>query len=217
MGRAKIKRGSTNIDMTAMCDVAFLLLSFFILTTKFKPAEAVTVVTPLSVSNTHALQTDAFTVSIDKEGRVFADLSDEMKADVIDRISVDRNLNLSAQDKDLFKKATFIGAPLNQLSSFIRLSPEDLMKVHLTGIPTDSSNNELQAWINAAVNVYQQRKINFFIKGDNDSKYTSFKHVIEAFKKNDIYKYQLITNPEGVPPGSELEKVNNEKLRTGAR
>ena len=37
MGRAKIPRKSTNIDMTAMCDVAFLLLSFFILATKTKP------------------------------------------------------------------------------------------------------------------------------------------------------------------------------------
>ena len=37
MARAKIPRKSTNIDMTAMCDVAFLLLSFFILATKFKP------------------------------------------------------------------------------------------------------------------------------------------------------------------------------------
>ncbi len=40
MGRAKIPRKSTTIDMTAMCDVAFLLLSFFILATKFKPPEA---------------------------------------------------------------------------------------------------------------------------------------------------------------------------------
>ena len=212
MGRAKIKRGSTNIDMTAMCDVAFLLLSFFILTTKFKPAEAVTVVTPASVSNTHALQKDAFTVSIDKEGRIFADLSDEMKGDVIDRISTDRNLNLSAQDKNLFKKSTFIGSPLNQLSSFIRIAPEDLKNVRLTGIPADSSNNELLAWINAAVNSYAGRTINFYIKGDNNAKYTAFKNVIEAFKKNDIYKYKLITNPEGVPAGSELEKANRDAV-----
>jgi biopolymer transport protein ExbD len=51
MPRAKIPRKSTNIDMTAMCDVAFLLLSFFILATKFKPPEALTVVTPSSVSS----------------------------------------------------------------------------------------------------------------------------------------------------------------------
>ena len=99
MGRAKIKRGSTNIDMTAMCDVASLLLSFFILTTKFKPAEAVEVTPPSSVSSKAAPQNDAFLVSINKEGQVFIQMSDEMKGDVIDEMNTSRNLNLSAQDK----------------------------------------------------------------------------------------------------------------------
>ena len=50
MPKVKLPRKSTSIDMTAMCDVAFLLFSFFILTTKFKPSEALAVVTPKSVS-----------------------------------------------------------------------------------------------------------------------------------------------------------------------
>ena len=50
MSRPKIARKSTFIDMTAMCDVAFLLLSFFMLATKFKPDEPVVVVTPASIS-----------------------------------------------------------------------------------------------------------------------------------------------------------------------
>ena len=208
MGRAKIKRGNTNIDMTAMCDVAFLLLSFFILTTKFKPAEAINVSPPSSVSSKAAPQKDAFMVSIDKEGRIFIDMSDEMKGDVIDEISTAKGLNLTAEDKKYFKASTFVGTPLSQLNQFTRLKPEDLAKTKLTGIPADSSNNELQAWINAAVNVYKGRKINFLIKGDNNSKYIAFRDVINAFKKNEIFKYQLITNPEGVPAGSELEKKN---------
>lgn len=209
MGRAKIKRGSTNIDMTAMCDVAFLLLSFFILTTKFKPAEAINVSPPSSVASKAAPQKDAFMVSIDKEGRVFIDMSDEMRGDVLDQISAAKGLSLTADDKKFFRAATFVGTPLNQLTQFIRLQPEELGKIKLTGVPTDSSNNELQAWINAAVNSYKGRKINFLIKGDNDSKYETFKNVIAAFKKNEIFKYQLITNPEGIPSGSELERKNN--------
>lgn len=208
MGRAKIKRGSTNIDMTAMCDVAFLLLSFFILTTKFKPAEAVDVSPPSSVASKAAPQSDAFTVSIDKQGRVFLDMSEDMKEDVIDEINTARNLNLSAEDKKLFTRATFVGVPLAQLNQFIRLTPEQLKTTTLTGIPVDSANNELQAWINAAINAKKGGKINLLIKGDNDSKYPAFKGVIEAFKKNEQFKYQLVTNPEEVPAGSELYKRN---------
>ena len=96
MGRAKIKRGSTNIDMTAMCDVAFLLLSFFILTTKFKPEEAIEVTPPSSVSTKAATDKDAFKVSINKDGQVFIDMSEEMRGDVLDELATERNLKFSA-------------------------------------------------------------------------------------------------------------------------
>ncbi len=215
MGRAKIKRGSTNIDMTAMCDVAFLLLSFFILTTKFKPAEAVDVTPPTSVSSKAAPQKDAFTVSIDKLGRIFIDMSDEMKGDVIDQLGTARNIKFSPDDVKAFKLATFVGAPINQINQFDRLTPEQLKTVKLEGVPADTSNNELQAWINAAINAYKDKgvKLNFLIKGDDNSKYPAFKSVIEAFKKNEVFKYQLITNAENVPPGSELDRLNVKKAQ----
>ncbi len=76
MGRAKLPRKSTNIDMTAMCDVAFLLLSFFILATKFKPPEALSVVTPSSVSTKVAPEKDVVQFIIDKDGKVYLSVSD---------------------------------------------------------------------------------------------------------------------------------------------
>ena len=208
MGRAKIKRGSTNIDMTAMCDVAFLLLSFFILTTKFKPEEAIEVVTPNSVSSKIAKDKDAFKVTIDKTGKIFVDMSDEMRGDVLDELAKERNLTFSADDKKNFVSATFVGSPLNQLNQFDRLTPEQIKSTPLPGIPADSTNNELQAWISSAVQANMGTTVNFYIKGDNSAKYTAFKQVIEAFKKNDIYKYNLVTNAEDVPPGTELYKRN---------
>ena len=106
------------------------------------------------------------------------------------------------------KQATFIGVPISQLNQFDRLTPEQLKGTKLAGVPADSTNNELQAWITAAIQAKQGGKLNFLIKGDNFSKYPTFKGVIEAFKKNDIYKYNLVTNAEDVPAGSELYKKN---------
>ena len=71
MGRAKLPRKSTNIDMTAMCDVAFLLLSFFILTTKFKPAEAIAVTTPSSVASKIAPSKDFVLITLIKMVKYF--------------------------------------------------------------------------------------------------------------------------------------------------
>ena len=208
MGRAKIKRGSTNVDMTAMCDVAFLLLSFFILTTKFKPEEAIEVIPPSSVSSKAATDKDAFKVSINKDGQVFIDMSEEMRGDVIKELAKERNLTFSPEDVKYFEQATFVGGPISQLNQFDRLNSEQIKATKLSGIPVDSTNNELQAWISAAVQANLGTKINFYIKGDNSSKFPAFKAVIDAFKKNDIYKYNLVTNAEDVPEGTELYRKN---------
>ena len=104
MGRAKIKRGSTNVDMTAMCDVAFLLLSFFILTTKFKPEEAIEVIPPSSVSSKAATDKDAFKVSINKDGQVFIDMSEEMRGDVLKELAKERSLTFSPDDIKYFNQ-----------------------------------------------------------------------------------------------------------------
>ena len=51
MPMLKWPRKSTDTDMTPFVDIAFLILSFFIMATKFKPPEPVKVETPNSVSS----------------------------------------------------------------------------------------------------------------------------------------------------------------------
>lgn len=208
MARGKIKRGSTFVDMTAMCDVAFLLLTFFILATQFKPTEAVDITPPSSVSSKHASQKDYFNVSISKDNQVFIDMDEGMRKDILENVAKQRNLEFSPEDMALFEKTNFVGVPLNQLKQFIRLTPDEVSKVKMEGIPMDSANNELLTWITAAVGVSQGKIVHFLIKGDNASKYTTFSKVIDAFKKNEQYKYNLVTNSAEVPEGSELWKKN---------
>jgi len=192
--------------MTAMCDVAFLLLSFFILTTKFKPAEAIAVTTPKSVAAKVAPAKDIVEIIIDKDGKVFISMDDlEKKEAVANSLNSSRNLGLNVT---AFKNAQFFGAPFGSLASFLAL-PEDQRKGNLLpGIPIkDSSSNELIEWMRAIkYEAYQGKKMNVLVKGDNLAKYPSFKSVIDAFKKNDILKFQMVTNPEGVPVGTDLWK-----------
>ncbi|HYF33267.1 MAG TPA: biopolymer transporter ExbD [Chitinophagaceae bacterium] len=215
MPKIKIPRKSTNIDMTAMCDVAFLLLSFFILATQFKPAEALEVQTPTSVQTTVAEMKNVVMITIDKSGRVFYSLSDDLgakdnnfKAEVIEAVNEAKNLNLTAQEKAMFSfPGYYIGVPFSQLKSALQKSPEQLAGMNLPGIPvTDTLNNELQVWMRATVDVMQGKTMNLLVKGDNESKYPTFKAVMDAFKKNELFKFKMVTNPEGVPPGSELAK-----------
>ncbi len=205
MARPKIPRKSTVIDMTAMCDVAFLLLSFFILTTKFKPAEAITVTPPSSVSSKVAPEKDIVLITIDKDGKVFLSMDDEQKKEFIaNTLNNTKGLSLNV---NAFKKAQFFGASFAQLNQFLAL-PEDQRKGgNLPGIPCkDSTNNEMIQWMTLVRDSYKGQVVNLLVKGDNDSKYPSFKNVMSAFKKNDFLKFQLVTNPESVPVGSELYK-----------
>lgn len=208
MARPKIARKSTNIDMTAMCDVAFLLLSFFILTTKFKPAEAISVVTPSSVSSKVAPDKDVVLITIDKSGKVFLSMDDEAKKkQVATAISAAKGISF---DEVKFAKAQFWGCSFAQLPAYLALPEESRKGESLSGIPTDTTKgaNEMVEWMAIIRNIYQGSKMNLLLKGDNNSGYPSFKAVVDAFKKNDLMKFQMITNPESAPIGSELWKNN---------
>lgn len=212
MPKVKLPRKSTAVDMTAMCDVAFLLLSFFILTTKFKPAEALAVTTPKSVSTNPAEQKDVVMITMDSKGKIYFSVSDdamEEKQTIIDEVNSQKALNLTDAEKKAFIRAgSFIGVPFSQIKSYLALSAEQLTKLDKPGIPVDSANNELQVWMRAANAAFQGSKMNLLVKGDNEAKYPSFKGVIDAFKRNEMFKFQMITDPEGVPPGTALYQKN---------
>ena len=201
--------------MTAMCDVAFLLLSFFILATKFKPPEALTVVTPSSVSSKVAPDKNVVLITMDKDAKVYFSVSDgnpSEKKDIIDAINTSKNLGLTDAEKKNFSAnpSAYIGVPFSQLKSYLDKAPEEVKNLTVSGIPvTDTLNNELIDWVRAAVSAFQGSKMNLLVKGDDAAKYPAFDGVIYAFKKNDQLKFQLITSPVAPPPGSELDKIQS--------
>jgi biopolymer transport protein ExbD len=62
------KRMGVAIDMTPMVDVAFLLLTFFMLASKFRPAEEVTINLPSSSAVIKLPESDVMTINVSKEG-----------------------------------------------------------------------------------------------------------------------------------------------------
>jgi biopolymer transport protein ExbD len=220
MGRAKIPRKSTNIDMTAMCDVAFLLLSFFILATKQKPPEAVQVLAPTSVSSKAAPE-KSILITLTKEGKVFLMLGDETKkAEILKNINDTRSLGLTPTELARWNKMQVIGMPLAQTKAMLNLG-QDVPAAKMDGIPIkDSATNELVDWVRSITNVYaggKQKDLEemLLIKGDGDALYPEWKSVKYALKKNDLLKFRIVTNSESAPPGSEL--YNNIKSGTAEK
>ena len=215
MPKVKIPRKSTAVDMTAMCDVAFLLLSFFILATKQKPPEVLAVQIPNSVSSKVAPD-KAILVTLTKDGRTFLMLGDDTKkADILANVNLTKGLGLSPAELQKWGKQQFIGQPLGQIKNSLAQNKEpDAAK--LPGIPTDSTNNEMVDWIRSVSNVYAGGDMKalqdmLLVKGDNDALYPVFKNIKEAFKKNEIYKFRIVTNGSAPPVGSELANSSTTK------
>jgi biopolymer transport protein ExbD len=208
MPSVKIPKKSTFVDMTPFVDVAFLILTFFIMATKFKPPEPVEINTPNSVSTQELPESNAVMVTIDKLGKVyFTVLSEKDQSiykSVIDDINTSRNLGLTPAEKANYAKTYLVGVSFTQLKQL--LDAPEALQAKQPGIPVDTTGGELTYWVQSAKSAFAGQRLQFLIKGDNTSKYPVFKDVITALKKNDVYKYNLITAPEDAPPGTELYK-----------
>jgi len=211
MPSVKIPKKSTAVDMTPFVDVAFLILTFFIMATKFKPAEPVEVTTPNSVSTKDIPESDALQVTFDKEGRVFFHIKPEkdisIKLNVIKNLNTTRNLGLTDAEMMNFVKTEAIGVPYSGLKQLLSLPVENQGSLRQPGIPVDSTGGELLFWIRDATSAFAGKSLKYYIKGDNNAKYPTFKGVLNAFKKNDILKFNLITMLEDVPSGTELSAI----------
>ncbi|MCZ6775123.1 MAG: biopolymer transporter ExbD [Ignavibacteria bacterium] len=71
MPRIKVRRVGIRIDMTPLVDIAFLLLTFFMMTTQFKPLEEVEIILPSSHSEFKLPESDVMTINIGEDGRIF--------------------------------------------------------------------------------------------------------------------------------------------------
>jgi biopolymer transport protein ExbD len=213
MPSVKIPRKSTDFDMTPFVDVAFLILTFFILATKFKPPERIEVKTPKSVSADKLKEQDGMIVSFDSAGKVFLNITvlkgenrDPLYSEIISSVNAAKQLGLTDAEKQAFKNEPIIGVPFSRLKAHL-----GGQKVPETGIPVDSTNNELAQWVASANDAFRSHpemklELNYLIKGDNNASFPSFKGVIDAFRINEVFKFQLVTDPRSVPPGTELYK-----------
>jgi biopolymer transport protein ExbD len=216
MPSVKMPKKSTDTDMTPFVDVAFILLTFFIMATKFKPPEPLTITTPRSVSSAKLEEKDALLISFDSTGRVYLNVNlmkeedKDLKRDFIQRVNTEANLGLTDAEIQKFIGYSIIGSPLAELKAMMSRPVTDWDKVRQKGIPVDTANNELSRWMSAARQSFGTKQVDIMIKGDNDAKFPEFKGVIEALRANDIYKYKLITDPKGVPMGTELYRIREE-------
>ena len=211
MPSVKLPRKSTDTDMTPFVDVAFLILSFFMLATKFKPPEPVEITTPGSVNSQKLPENNAVMIIVDSTNRVyFSVLSEKDKGKydaIIQDVNTKRSLGLSTAEMANYRLTFAVGCSFSNLKQLLSLDQKDQNKLQQPGIPVlDSANNELVWWIAASKAAFAGEPLNYLIKGDGKSKYPTFEAVISALKRNDEFKYNLVTALDDIPSNSELDK-----------
>jgi biopolymer transport protein ExbD len=199
MAKVKVPRKSTTVDMTAMTDVAFLLLTFFMLATQFKPDEPVQVVTPSSISQIPLPDVDIMNITIAQDGRVFFDMEGKQyKEKLIQKMGEKYTITFTPQQIEAFSRLSSFGMPFKELQGFLSLKPDERTQIKQAGIPTDSLNNELADW------VWQARLTNnnvrVAIKGDGNSTYPTVAQVIKTLQEKKVNRFNFITSAESAPP-----------------
>ena len=198
MPKVKVPRKSTTVDMTAMCDVAFLLLTFFMLTSNFTSKEPIVVAVPSSISEIKIPERDIVTVLIDKEGKVFFGLDAQKdRIEVLENVGKAYSITFTQKELVEFSKIGMSGVPIEKMQAFLALSSEQRdSKEAAIGIPSDSLNNQFKVWIKTAKQV--NRNLRLAIKSDQLTPYKVIKDVMGTLQDINENRYNLITSLEQV-------------------
>ncbi|MEL6850255.1 MAG: biopolymer transporter ExbD [Bacteroidota bacterium] len=203
----KPKRGVPKIDMTAMVDVAFLLLTFFILTTtRFREDSKAEVDTPSSVSSLEPPEKELMTITVTGDGKVFVGLSDiATRGEILNRFLSDQqkqdpDLAISAEGAAYFSTLQEFGVPVKDFGTWLSQGGDALKEFEHAGMSprvTDSTSmtgNDLEKWVRWGR--LADQRMRFAVKGDVNTDYPVIEDVISSLQEWDVNQFSLITSLE---------------------
>jgi biopolymer transport protein ExbD len=221
MPKIKMPKSSPSIDMTPMVDLAFLLVTFFMLAASIRPSDPVDVDIPTSISDM-AIPANVVLVTVDAGGRVFFKMSDpEAKRELItSMMGKYQSLKLTDKQVEEFTLMETFGCTIGELPEYLDLSTDERRQFNTPGIPyLDSTTNQLKDWIDfgnrAAVNsgrtafeVAEMDGLNpdpkdfvpkFILRVDSKTLYANAQKVIDVFRDLDLNNLNFITSMEMAP------------------
>ncbi|WP_298120436.1 biopolymer transporter ExbD [Flavobacterium sp.] len=206
MAKIKMSKNAASIDMTAMCDVAFLLLTFFILTATAKTPEALPVQTPASTVEVKLPETGLVTLTVGKsegKNKVFFGMKDrDIREKTLELMGDKYGVKFTPEETAQFSLMEEFGVPITNLKQIIAMKSADRNKEGLQpGIPMDSLDNQLKDWIYTArqanVELGKDKDLDFAIKGDAKQEYPQIKKIMDMLQDQKINSFNLVTGARG--------------------
>lgn len=222
MPKIKISKSAPSLDMTPMVDLAFLLVTFFMLTAKFRNMEPIEADPPSSTSLTQ-LPEKVMLITIDTAGRAYYDISGRgVRERLMDRMLLRYpGAKLTPEEIDQFAKMGTFGQPLELMAQYLSADADmkTVMDDNGKGIPLDSLNNQLGDWIQEGYYAFmddatdqgltkeqlQKDGLRYAIKADGNTDYDKVKKVIDIFREKEIYQFNMVTNLEGSGDNADVK------------
>ncbi|MEN9968581.1 MAG: hypothetical protein RIR94_759 [Bacteroidota bacterium] len=219
MPKIKMPKGTPSIDMTPMVDLAFLLVTFFMLTASFRNAEPVTVETPSSISD-KIIPENILMVTLDKDGRVFFNLSDaEARKEMLNEMLQKYKIGLSEEKIEEFSFMSTFGCTMQELPAYMNTEAAKRASFPTKGIPSDSTKNELLDWLSFAATAagntgrtaFEEAKLKggepkmedfkpkFILRVDSKTLYKDAQKVIDVFRELNLNNLNFVTSAEAIP------------------
>jgi biopolymer transport protein ExbD len=204
MPRVKVARKSTAIDMTAMCDVAFLLLTFFILTAKPKIDDPTKAEVPTSSNEKLVPEENLATITVGQSNNIFFSVTgNDVRQGALEAMAEKYHVTFTPEEIKRFTVTEIFGVPMAQMKAFLNMSGADLKNYKQPGIPADTTNNnELGNWIltsRQADRGLHQKDLEIAIKGDKKEQYPTIDVIISTLEKQKKFKFDLITDLKTAP------------------
>ncbi|MFN8699326.1 MAG: ExbD/TolR family protein [Flavobacteriales bacterium] len=218
MPKVKMPKSAPSLDMTPMVDLGFLLVTFFILTAKFRPNEPLIVDTPKSRSEIQ-LPEKVMVITIDSAGRAYFDLAGkDIRAAMLKGMAerypaIQPKLTESLVQR--FSILGMFGMPIANLEQYVNGDEKvkASMDAQTKGIPMDSLNNEMADWIQEGYEAYMadaqakgvsmeelrkndKLRLSYAIKADGETDYGKIEAVVDIFRDKEIYQFNMATSME---------------------
>jgi len=197
MYSGRSRREILSVDMVAMCDVAFIILLFFVAITR--PMDWLP---PVSITEPGAtspiddrFEDNCFTILVSAD-RVMFEIPKAIRKQTLMKMGRKYHIAFTGEELSKFEKIETIGVPIDQLKQYI---DNDYNNTNLffnqPGIPVKPGNYELANWIDISRKVEKtasDHDLDFMLDADKRNRYPQIERITDILTSQRIYQFSLI-------------------------
>lgn len=201
MPKIKLPTKSPHIDMTPMVDLFSVLLIFLLLTTTIRQQEPALVDTPYSISEKPTPDANWMTLLLSKDNKVFLNFDNgpdtilKYRPKILTEMGKRYNIEFTPNELREFEKYPLsMGVPILKMKDFLATKDVKARTALQTGIPIDSTDNQLADWIYCTRSV--NPNVQACIKGDTKTSFEVVQKILDIMVDKNVFRFNLITTLE---------------------